>query len=144
MDEALVAPVVCIDAQNVALLSTEELIDGNAELFSLDVPQRLLQRAGRSIEDRAAALAPKGVVIKIVPDVVDVAGVFAKDEVLCQIGDHCAGGVATDAKAHRALADTGDALVGDKFHDRGTEAASLDNVYVYFYNLHKKLLAFRC
>ena len=57
---------------------------GNAEVLPQNVPERHIDGGDRAHQDRPAA--PVGVTVRIVPDRLDVAGVFA-DQVALQIVD---------------------------------------------------------
>ena len=109
---ARIGPAIGIGADMFAALTTEELIDRDAERLALDVPQRLLDRAHSGKDDRATALGPEGVIIHIAPQLFDAERIFAENEGLDQVPDHAGGCGAADAVGDRGLADPGYALVG--------------------------------
>ena len=63
-----------VDADPVARWPTEQFVDGHAEQFSFDVPERLLDAAQRAGQNRAAAI--KGMTINRLPVMNNIAGIF--------------------------------------------------------------------
>ena len=77
-------PAVCVAFYAVSHLAAQQLVDGNPEVLALDVPERHLHTRERAHEDYAPA--PVGVAAGVVPEGLDVVGVFA-DEVPLELHD---------------------------------------------------------
>ena len=99
---------MAIDHHPVAALAPQQLVERHARQLGLDIPQRHVDRRDRAHRHRAAP--PIGAAIEILPDVLGIARVHAKqagDDVVFQIGHN-----RLLAPVQRRIADAVNPLVG--------------------------------
>ena len=109
---------MAVDHHPVAAPTSQELIEGQAGHFALDVPERRID--GRDGAHRHRAPAPIRSTIKVLPDVLDHRRIAADER-----GDDVLGEVRRDgelAPVQRRVAQAVNALVG--FDPEGDEVAS--------------------
>ena len=130
---------IAIDADLVAELAAQHLVDGHAIGFARDIPEGQLDAT-----DAAGLASMMAELLDAAEDLVDVAGVLAQDAALEHQGIALAAAIAHLAIAHQALvgvdldqraghggADVGDAHVGDaQFGGFGVRVDVIQRLFV--------------
>ena len=126
-----------ISTQIVPALAAQQLVDGYAEVFALDIPEGDVQRGNAGENHGAAILSPESGLVELVPDDFVIQGIHTDDKG-GQIPDHACGSRCGSTIGQSGFPITIDSLVGidaaEHRPPRGT--AGMDLEYVYLRDFH--------
>ena len=121
----------------VPALAAQQLVDGYAEVFALDIPEGDVQCGNAGENHGAAILAPESGLVELVPDDFVIQGIHTDDKG-GQIPDHACGSRCGSTIGQSGFPITIDSLVGidaaEHRPPRGT--AGMDLEYVYLRDFH--------
>ena len=119
-----------VGAQLVVGLAADQLVHGDVQSLALDIPAGNVDGRHGGGDHHAAAHAPEGVAVQVLPDLLGVEGIHADDQ-LGKVLALAEGGLGAVAVGQAGLAPAVDALVGVDLH--GNKAAEGARTQVAFH-----------